>query len=82
MEHKQISTVSRQLKRTLGERTLNDLGRATRFCRREREITPFRLAVSLIESFGGHSAGCIADIQRAFNALCSTTVRYKPFHNQ
>ena len=34
MEHKQISTVSR---RTLGER-LNDLGRATRFCRREREI--------------------------------------------
>ena len=35
MEHKQISTVSRQLKRTLGERTLNDLGRATRFCRFE-----------------------------------------------
>ena len=42
MEHQEISTESRQLKRTLGERTLNDLGRATRFCRREREITPFR----------------------------------------
>ena len=82
MEHNEISTVSRQLKRTLGERTLNDLGRATRLCRRERAITPFRLAVSLIESFAGHSASCIADIQRAFNALCSTTVRYKPFHNQ
>ena len=82
MKHSEISTVSRQLKRTLGERTLNDLGRATRFCRREREVTPFRLAVSLIESFAGHSASCIADIQRAFNALCSTTVRYKPFHNQ
>ena len=46
MKHSEISTVSRQLKRTLGERTLNDLGRATRFCRREREVTPFRLAVS------------------------------------
>ena len=43
MKHSEISTVSRQLKRTLGERTLNDLGRATRFCRREREVTPFRL---------------------------------------
>ena len=82
MKHNEISTVSRQLKRTLCERTLNDLGRATRFCRRERQITPFRLAVSLIESFAGHSATCIADMQRAFNALCSTTVRYKPFHNQ
>jgi len=82
MEHHQINMVSRRLKRVLGKRALNDLGRATRFCRREREITPFRLAVSLIESFSGHSANCIADIQRAFNALCSTKVRYKPFHNQ
>ena len=82
MEHRQINIVSSQLKRTLGKRALNDLGRATRFCRRERDITPFRLAVSLIESFSGHSANCIADIQRAFNALCATKVRYKPFHNQ
>jgi hypothetical protein len=82
MEHHQISMVSRQLKRTLDKEALNDLGRATRFCRRERDITPFRSAVSLIESFAGHSANCIADIQRAFNALCSTKVRYKPFHNQ
>jgi hypothetical protein len=82
MEQRQISMISRQLKRSLGERTLSDLGRATRFCRRERDITPFRLAVSLIDSFSGRSASCIADIQRGFNALCSTTVRYKPFHNQ
>ncbi len=82
MERSEISMVSRQLKRTLGEQTLNDLGRATRFCRREREITPFRLAVSLIESFGARSANCIADMRRAFNALCATSIRYKPFHNQ
>ena len=82
MEPRQISMVSRQLKRTLGKDALNELGRATRLCRRERTITPFRLAVSLIESFSGRSARCIADIQRSFNALCATNVRYKPFHNQ
>ena len=82
MERIQASTVTRQFKRTFGEVTLNELGRVAGFCRREREITPFRLALSLIESFASDSAKCIADIQRSFNALCETTVRYKPFHNQ
>ena len=82
MERIQTSTVTRQFKRTFGEATLNELGRISRFCRRERDVTPFRLALSLIESFASGSANCIADIQRAFNALCETTVCYKPFHNQ
>ena len=82
MERIQASTVTRQFKRSFCERTLNELGRMVRFCRREREVTPFRLALSLIESFASDSARCIADIQRAFNALCGTTVCYKPFHNQ
>ena len=66
MEHNEISTVSRQLKRTLGERTLNDLGRATRLCRRERAITPFRLAVSLIESFAGALVGRTAVVRNGY----------------
>ena len=82
MERIQASTVTRQFKRTFGEATLNELGRISRFCRRERDVTPFRLALSLIECFASGSANCIADIQRAFNALCETTVCYKPFHNQ
>ena len=82
MERIQASTVTRQFKRSFCESTLNELGRMVRFCRREREVTPFRLALSLIESFASDSAKCIADIQRGFNALCETTVCYKPFHNQ
>lgn len=82
MERIQASTVTRQFKRSFSEATLNELGRISRFCRRERDITPFRLALSLIESFASGSAKCIADIQRAFNALCETQVCYKPFHNQ
>ena len=82
MEQFETSTVTKQFKRSFGEATLNELGRLSRFCRRERQVTPFRLALSLIESFASGSVTCIADIQRAFNALCETTVQYKPFHNQ
>ncbi len=82
MERIHVSTVTRQFKRTFGEHTLNELGRVARFCQREREITPFRLALSLIESFSSGSVKYIADIQRTFNALCESTVCYKPFHNQ
>ena len=82
MEQRKASMAARQFKRTFGEETLNALGRLCRFCRREREVTPFRLAVSMVESFASNTTRCIADIQRTFNALCETTVQYKPFHNQ
>ena len=82
MEQSKASTAVRQFKRTFGEESLNDLGRMCRLCHREREVTPFRLAISMIESFSNGSARWIADLQRTFNALCETTVRYKPFHNQ
>ncbi len=82
MERIQASTMTRQFKRTFGEQRLNELGKIARFCRRERQVTPFRLALSLIESFAGWTVKCIADIQRGFNALCESDVQYKPFHNQ
>ncbi len=82
MERIEASTMTRQFKRTFGEQTLNELGKMARFCRRERQVTPFRLALSLIESFAGGTVKCIADIQRGFNALCESDVQYKPFHNQ
>ena len=40
MERSQVSTVTRQFKRTFGEQTLNELGRIARFCQRERQVTP------------------------------------------
>ncbi len=82
MERQEISTVVRQFKRTFAAHELNALGKRTRLCQREREVTPFRLALSLIECLGAGRVRCIADLHRAFNALCQRTVRYKPFHNQ
>jgi hypothetical protein len=72
----------RQFKRSFDESSLNELGKATRLCQREREATPYRLMVTLIEAFSSGKLDSIADIHRAFNALCERQVHYKPFHNQ
>jgi Transposase DDE domain len=82
MEHENLSSVVRQFKQTFSEQVLNGLGKAVRFCFRVREITPYRLALGLIEVFATLRVETIADMHRAFNALCGTTVQYKPFHNQ
>jgi hypothetical protein len=74
--------VVQRFKRTFDELSLNALGKATRFCRREREATPYRLMLALLESFASATVDSIADIHRAFNALSERPVRYKPFHNQ
>ncbi len=82
MGHVNATTVARQFKRCFDEQSLNELGKATRLCRREREATPYRLMLSLIESFAAGSLDSIADIHRGFNALCERHLQYKPFHNQ
>lgn len=82
MERIETTTATRHFARLFGQDTLNELGKRTRLCQREREVTPFRLALSLIESFASGRVHCIADLHRGFNALCDGTVRYKPFHNQ
>lgn len=71
-----------RFKRVLSPETLNGLGRAVRLCRRERVITPYRLALSCLASCATMRVETLADIQRTFNALFGTTVAYKPFHNQ
>ena len=78
----EISTMVKQFKGTFDEASLNALGKATRFCRREREATPYRMLVTLVEAFAVGTLDSIADIHRAFNALCERQVHYKPFHNQ
>ena len=82
MEHNNVSRISRQFKKTFSEDGLNEVGKAVRFCLRKRDVTPFRLAMGLIEVFADSKVDTIADIQRSFNALCKTNVQYKPFHNQ
>ena len=77
-----LSNFARRFKRVMTPETVNELGRAVRFCHRERVITPYRLALSLLASCATMRVESLADIQRCFNALFGTTVAYKPFHNQ
>lgn len=82
MEKRQATKLTKQLKRAFSEQALNGLGKRVGFCRRERDITPYRLCLALVEVMGLSKIETIADIHRSFNALCETNVQYKPFHNQ
>jgi hypothetical protein len=77
-----VSTITHQFQEFFSEQALNTLGKAIKFCVREREITPYRLTLGLVNAFATTKLDTIADIHRTFNALCETTVQYKPFYNQ
>jgi hypothetical protein len=82
LDKKQASKLSRQLKRRFFETTLNALGKRVGFYRRERELTPYRLCLGLIEVVGLSEVENIANIRRSYNVLCVSNVQYKPLHNQ
>ena len=82
MGPRHLNKFVRRFKRVLSPHTVNQLGRDMQFSHRERVITPYRLALSLLASCAMMRVQSLADIHRCFNALFATTVAYKPFHNQ
>ena len=82
MNNKYLSIISKRLKTIFSEETINELGKTVRFSRRNRAITPYRLALAFMEALASSKVESIADLQRGFNALFGVNVQYKPFHNQ
>lgn len=82
MKQPNSNIIINQFKRAFSETALNDLGKRLGFCQRERDITPYRLALGMLDMFSNYKVNTIADMQRGFNALCEKRVQYKPFHNQ
>jgi hypothetical protein len=82
MERSKLTTLVNRFNRIVSAGAVNEIGREVRFCKRERLLTPYRLAMSLLVSFSSMKVQSLADIQRSFNALFGSTVAYKPFHNQ
>ena len=82
MDRTKLIMAASKLNDTLGKEELNRIGFETGFAQRLREVTPERLAVSLISGLASQKVETIADLQRSFNALTASAVRYKPFHNQ
>jgi hypothetical protein len=64
------------------ESLLNACGKATKFCRRQRTITPFRLGLALTATCASYRVDTLADFHRGFNAVWDTTITYKAFYNQ
>ena len=82
MGREQLNKFAGQIKQVMTATVVNERGRSARFCCRERVITPYRLALSLVASCATMRVESLADIPRSFNALFGTSVAYKPFHNQ
>jgi hypothetical protein len=82
MEQKKVSTLAAQFKKALSEGVVNGLGKRTRYCHRERQLTPYRMVMTLLSLFAGTRVESLADIQRGFNALFGYTMDYKPFYDQ
>ncbi|MGH8489164.1 MAG: IS4 family transposase [Gammaproteobacteria bacterium] len=82
MEEERISTFAAKFKKAFSEGVVNDLGKATRYCHRVRQLTPYRMVMTLMSLFAGTRVESLADIQRGFNALFGYTMDYKPFYDQ
>jgi len=64
------------------EALLNACGKETKFCRRERLITPFRLGLALVATSASHDVDTLADFHRSFCALWDVTLSYKALYDQ
>ena len=82
MDHGHLSMVADKVQWVFSEPMLNACGTDTKFCRRMRTITPFRLGLALTATCASQRVETLADFHRGFNALFQTTVTYKAFYNQ
>src|SRR5947207_5498293 len=82
MDHGQLSMVADKFQWVFSETLLNTCGKDTKFCRRQRIITPLRLGLALTATCASHRVETLADFHRGFHALFETTITYKAFSNQ
>lgn len=82
MKHHEANKLLRGFKRAFSEQTITAIGRSTGFFKRERNMTPMKMMMSLLSCFAGGQSTTLADVQRSYNALSAEPMAYKPFHNQ
>ena len=57
-------------------------GKPRATCHRVRQLTPYRMVMTLMALLAGTRVESLADLQRGFNALFGFTMDYKPFYDQ
>ena len=77
MEQNKVNTFAAKFKKAFSEAVLNELGKATRYCHRVRQLTPYRMVMTLMALL--RARGWKAwRLQRGFNALFGYAMDYKP----
>ena len=82
MDTRQASRIRDQLLKVFSRDQINQTGRAVGFMARLRQVTPFRLVVSLITTLASRRVQFLADLFRGFNADTGLSVRQRPLHRQ
>ena len=82
MDRQQLTMMANKFQSVFDASMLNARGSQLEFCRRQRQITPFRFGLSVVASMAAQEVQSLADLQRHFNALWDAEVSYKAFYNQ
>jgi len=82
MDRQQLTMMANKFQSVFDASLLNERGSQLEFCRRQRQITPFRFGLSVVASMATQEVQSLADLQRHFNALWDAEVSYKALYNQ
>ena len=82
MDRQQLTMMANKFQSVFDASRLNERGNQLEFCRRQRQMTPFRFGLSVVASMASQEVHSLADLQRHFNALWDVEVTYKAFYNQ
>ncbi len=82
MDRQQLTMMANKFQSVFDASRLNERGNQLEFCRRQRQITPFRFGLSVVASMAAQEVQSIADLQRHFNALWDAEVSDKACYQQ
>jgi Transposase DDE domain len=82
MDHQHLTIMANKFQSALDANTLNARGHQLAFAKRQRQLTPFRLGLSVIASMATQQVPSIAALHRDFNALWDAESTYKAFYQQ
>lgn len=82
MDPQQLIIMATKFQSVLDAAVLNERGKRLGFAQRERLITPFRFALSVIASMANEQVESIAALHRQFNGLWDLDTHYRGFYEQ
>src|SRR5918999_3007176 len=82
MAPQQLTIMAKKFQSVLDAAVLNERGKQLGFAERERLITPFRFALSVVASMANEQLESIAALHRQFNDLWNLDTHYRGFYDQ